>query len=307
MSEVGALSAGVLKRCQVALAGLVAALTVAACAQGPGAALLANNSATPAGPIASASEPDRSELKKATEYWGKAYAANPSDAQSALNYAMNLKASGEKQRALAVLQQASAAHGAHRGINSEYGRLALEFDQVGLAEKLLERADDPSNPDWRVISARGTVLAKQGKYREAIALYERALTIAPNQASVLSNLALAQAMDGNASKAEVLLKKATLTEAQDPRINQNLALVLGLQGKYDEAKLAAAHGLPADQAASNVEYLQRIVQAEPKPLSTAAIAQTQAKAAIRSPGATGGKSAEEQAGWTMKVVQASGK
>ena len=40
------------------------------------------------------------DLQKATDYWGKAYAENPRDLQTALNYARNLKAMGEKRRAL---------------------------------------------------------------------------------------------------------------------------------------------------------------------------------------------------------------
>src|SRR4029079_5449987 len=124
----------------------------------------------------------RSELQKATEYWGKAYAKDPKDAKAAINYAKNLKALGEKQQALVVLQQASIFHGTNRALNAEYGRLALEFDQVSLAQKLLDQADDPANPDWRVISARGTVLAKQGVYRDAITYYQRALALAPNEA-----------------------------------------------------------------------------------------------------------------------------
>jgi Flp pilus assembly protein TadD len=211
----------------------------------------------------------RSELQKATEYWGKEYAKNPNDAQTALNFARNLKALGEKQQALTVLQQASSVHGTHRGINGEYGRLALELDQVSVAQKLLEHADDPANPDWRIISARGTTFAKQGRYREAIPFYERALTLAPNQASILNNLALAYAMDGNADKAEPLLKRAAAAGGHEARVNQNLALVLGLQGKYDEAKLSAARDLPADNAAANVEFLRRIVNLEPKPMPVA--------------------------------------
>ena len=90
-----------------------------------------------------------------------------------------------------------------------------------------------------MISARGTVLAKQSQYREAIAFYERALVLAPEQPSVLNNLALAYAMEGNADKAEPLLKRAAAAGGHEARVNQNLALVLGLQGKYDEAKVAA--------------------------------------------------------------------
>ena len=209
-------------------------------------------------------------MQKATEYWGKEFAKNPRDAQIALNYARNLKALGEKRQALAVLQQASVFHGAHRGLNAEYGRLALEFDQVSLAGKLLEQADDPTKPDWKLISARGTVLAKQGRYRDAIAFYERALVLAPDQASILNNLALAHAMEGHPDKAEPLLKRAAAAGGHEPRVGQNLALVLGLQGKYDEAKLTAARDLPADNAAANVDYVRNIVKLQPKPLSTAA-------------------------------------
>ena len=211
----------------------------------------------------------RTDLQKATEYWGREFAKNPRDAQIALNYARNLKALGEKRQALAVLQQASVFHGAHRGINAEYGRLALEFDQVSLAGKLLEQADDPTNPDWKLISARGTVLAKQGRYRDAIPFYERALTLAPDQVSILNNLALAHAMEGHPDKAEPLLKRAATAGGHEARVGQNLALVLGLQGKYDEAKLAAARDLPADNAAANIDYVRNIVKLKPQPLATA--------------------------------------
>jgi Flp pilus assembly protein TadD len=220
---------------------------------------------------ASVATDGKSELLKATQYWGEAYAKNPRDAEAGYNYARNLKALGEKRQALAVLQQASMLNGNHRGINSEYGRLALEFDQVSLAQKLLARAEDPTHPDWRIISARGTILAKEGRYGDAIPLYERALALAPDQPSILNNLALAHAMDGEIDKAEPLLRRAANAGEGEPRISQNLALVLGLQGKYDEAKLTAAHTLPADKAAANVEFIHRLVQLDAKPMTTGSL------------------------------------
>jgi Flp pilus assembly protein TadD len=235
----------------------------------------------------------RTELQKATEYWGKAYLKSPKDAQTAINYAKNLKAIGEKQQALAVLQQASVFHGTNRTLNAEYGRLALEFDQISVAQKLLQQADDPANPDWRVISARGTVLAKQGIYREAITFYERARALAPNEASILNNLALAHAMLGEPEKAEPLLKQAAMAGNHNQRVSQNLALVLGLQGKYDEAKIAAARDLPADNAAANVDYVRSIVKLEPKPLMTATASKSD-DAQVEAPA--------QESGWTTRVA-----
>jgi len=206
------------------------------------------------------------ELLKATDYWGQAYSKAPRDLQAALNYARNLKAMGEKRRALAVLQQASIYHGQSRELASEYGRLALDLDQVAVAKQLLAIADDPARPDWRVVSARGAALAKEGSYNEAIPYFERALSLSHDQPSVLSNLALAYAMNGEPGKAESMLRQASAADANSPRIRQNLALVLGLQGKYDEAKLVAARDMPMNSATDNAEYLRQVVKLEPKSL-----------------------------------------
>ncbi|HJU32432.1 MAG TPA: tetratricopeptide repeat protein [Hyphomicrobiaceae bacterium] len=278
------------------LAAAACSLLAAGCSSSETAqSLLAMAQAPSLTEAANPPSPDgRTELQKATEYWGKAYAKNPKDAQAAINFAKNLKALGEKQQALAVLQQASVFHGTNRALNAEYGRLALEFDQISVAQKLLQQADDPARPDWRVISARGTVLAKQGIYRDAIAFYERARAVAPNEPSILNNLALAHAMLGEPEKAEPLLKQAAALGDHNQRVSQNLALVLGLQGKYDEAKLAAARDLPAENAAANVDYVRSLVKLEPKPLMTAATEKATAAAKFEAP--------PDETGWTTKVA-----
>jgi Flp pilus assembly protein TadD len=207
----------------------------------------------------------QSDLQKATEYWGKEFSKKPTDIDAALAYAKNLKALGQKQQALNVLQQASLFHAADKRLNSEYGRLALELDQVGTAEKMLAAADDAVSPDWRVISARGTVLAKQGRYAEAIPLYERALQLSADQPSVLNNLALAHAMNGDAAQAEEVLRRATASGAASPKVRQNLALVLGLQGKYDEATKVGTEASSAAAASANTDMIKQIVKLPAKP------------------------------------------
>jgi Flp pilus assembly protein TadD len=248
----------------VVLAGCT--MMLGACAQSEKPSLpdlLSQNEAAAQAPQPQPTDTGKSDLAKATKYWGKEYAKDPRSLKAALNYAKDLKAMGEKKRALAVLQQASILHGNNRELASEYGRLALEFDQIGLANRLLAAADDPVNPDWRVISARGTVLAKQGKYKQAIPFFERALTFAHNHPSILSNLALAHAMNGEPKRAEAMLRQAAAADRNSLKIRQNLALVLGLQGKYDEAKLLASRDLPTESAQENTDYLRRIVKLEP--------------------------------------------
>jgi Flp pilus assembly protein TadD len=206
-------------------------------------------------------KPQQTELEKALTYWGKENEKNPRDLKAAVSYSKNLKAAGQKERALAVLQAASVFHGSNRELASEYGRLALDAGQTSLAQKLLEAADDPANPDWKIISARGTTFAKQGQYKQAIPLYERALVLQPNQPSIVSNLAMAHAANGEAQKAEALLRSVAEAPDSDPKVRQNLALVLGLQGKYDEAKIVSAKDIPVENAAANVEYVRQMVRA----------------------------------------------
>ena len=94
--------------------------------------------------------------------------------------------------------------------------------------------------------------------------FEKALTLSNNQPSVVSNLALAHAMNGEPNKAESMLRLAAASDSQSPRIRQNLALVLGLQGKYDEAKLVAARDIPITNANDNADYLRQVVKLDPK-------------------------------------------
>jgi Flp pilus assembly protein TadD len=247
----------------IKIATLAATLMLGACSQSSD--LLSDA----AKPLASADSSAKgtntqTELQKATEYWGNEYQKKPADLQTALNYSRNLKALGEKQKAFSILQQASVLHGSNAELASEYGRMALDFDQINVASRLLEIADSPTNPDWKVISARGTVLAKQGLYKDAIPFYERALALAPNQTSILNNLALANAMSGDAQKAEDILRQVADKDAGAPKVKQNLALVLGLQGKYDEAKSVGGSTLTADAAAENSDYVRKMVRLTPQ-------------------------------------------
>ena len=44
-----------------------------------------------------------------------------------------------------------------------------------------------------------------------------------------------------------------------PKVRQNLALVVGLHGRFAEAEKIASADLPADEAAANVGYLRQML------------------------------------------------
>ena len=133
-------------------------------------------------------------------------------------------------------------------------------------------------------------------------LFERALQLAPEQPSVMSNLALAYAMAATSRRRSRCCGGPPRWAAMT-RVNQNLALVLGLQGKYDEAKLAIARDLPPDRAAANVDYLQQMVKVEPKPMPATPIATPEKVAAQLKP-ATAPVRGEDAPGWSTNVAAA---
>ncbi len=248
------------------IATLSVSLITGACAQVGGPKLpdiLAAATGNDPSPAAVGKIANPNDLQTATAYWGKKFTEHPRNLESALNFSMNLKAMGRKKQALAVLQRASMFHSKDQKLVSEYGRLALDLGQVKVAEKVLAMLDNSVEPDWRVISARGTVLAKQGKYAQAIPFYERALRHKKDHPSLLSNLALAHAMNGEAELAERLLRQAADLGGSAPKVRQNLALVLGLQGKYDEATQISSRDLSRDRANADTQLIRRMVKLDP--------------------------------------------
>jgi Flp pilus assembly protein TadD len=100
------------------------------------------------------------------------------------------------------------------------------------------------------------VLDQMGRHEDAQRYYETALKIVPDEPSVLSNLGLSYALSKQLPRAEAMLKRAAAGQKVDPRVRQNLALVVGLQGRFAEAESIARADLPAEEASANVAYLR---------------------------------------------------
>src|SRR5437660_1099950 len=144
-----------------------------------------------------------------------------------------------------------------------YGRALADTGNYGQALEVLNRAHTPDQPDWRILSVQGAVLDQMGRHEEARRYYASALRLAPDEPSVLSNLGLSYALSKDLKQAEATLRRATPDGRIDPRVRQNLALVVGLQGRFAEAETIARADLPPAEAAANVAYLRQM-PAHPK-------------------------------------------
>jgi Flp pilus assembly protein TadD len=243
---------------------VIAAAAVLAGALGGCAATRPSTGALAAAPAADQAAPAASEVeaRRDVEAWGERYRANSSDPQVAIRYAQALRVNGQRAQAVAVLEQASLHNSKSMEVLGAYGRALADVGNYQQALDVLGRAHAPDRPDWRILSAQGAVLDQMGRHEEAQRYYETALKIVPDEPSVLSNLGLSYALSKQLPRAEATLKRAAAGQRVDPRVRQNLALVVGLQGRFAEAESIARADLPPEEASANVAYLREMLSHE---------------------------------------------
>jgi Flp pilus assembly protein TadD len=199
------------------------------------------------------------DWRHAIDVWGSRYHANPGDADAAIAYARALSATGGRAQAVAVLEQASIRNPQNRLVLGAYGRALANAGQYEQALSVLTRAHTPDNPDWRILNAQGAVLDQMGRHAEAQRHYSAALKIVPNEPDVLSNLGLSYALEKDLKRAEQTLRRAAAQPTANPKVRQNLALMVGLEGRFTEAERIASADLPPDEATANVNYLRQML------------------------------------------------
>lgn len=203
-----------------------------------------------------------------SQAWGERYRKNPRDAEAAIGYARALRALDQRNQAAAVLEQAVIENPNNTALLGAYGRALADVGNNQQALEVLSKAHTPDQPDWRILSVQGAVLDQMARHEDARRYYAAALKIAPDEPSVLSNLGLSYALSKELPQAETTLRRATAGGRPDPRVRQNLALVVGLQGRFQEAEDIARADLAPEQAAANVAYLRQMIAQQADPHKT---------------------------------------
>ena len=199
------------------------------------------------------------DARHAIDVYGERFRANPRDADAALKYGQALRAIGQRAQAVAVLERAAILNPGNKAVLAGWGRALADNGESQQAFDVLSRAHSPTNPDWSILSVQGTTLDRLGRNDEARRYYASALRIKPDEPSVLSNLGMSYVLTKELPKAEEVLRRAYSRAPADSRIRQNLALVVGLQGRFNEAESIVRADLPADQAEANVTYLKQML------------------------------------------------
>ena len=214
---------------------------------------------------ASISKPDTAipsapdDLRRYTMAWEKRYESRPNDKEAALAFARGLRAQGQYDQAVAVLQKTALKSPEDLEILGGYGKALADAGRFSEAAEVLKQSHRPEKPNWSILSAQGSVADQMGDHGSAQAFYRESLKINPGEPAVLSNLGLSLALTKRLDQAEETLRLANAHPKADARVRQNLALVLALQGKFTEAEAISARDVSPEQAAANVTTIRQMI------------------------------------------------
>jgi Flp pilus assembly protein TadD len=187
------------------------------------------------------------------------YRTNPRDKETAIHFAAALRTAGQTGQAVSVLEEALGVHGSDPDLGVAFAKALAADGRFEQALIVVDGTIRPGVPDWNALSVKGAILDQIGRHDEARALYEQALLISPREPSLHANLGLSYAMTGNLEQAESKLRQAVALPGVTSQVWQNLALVLGLEGKFDEARAIYAAELPPDQVEANMAYIRALL------------------------------------------------
>jgi Flp pilus assembly protein TadD len=188
-------------------------------------------------------------------FWAREVDIDPADNDARLKLAKALRALGRNEEAGAAADQVLVVQPNNFEALLESARAKVAGNQGFYAIDDAQRAAALRPNDWRPVSLLAVALSQSERDQEALAAHQKALVLAPDNPATLTNLGMYYATHGQAADAEPLLRKAAAAPGAGAQERQNLALVLGLQGRFDEAEQLERQDLPPAAVTNNLAYL----------------------------------------------------
>ncbi|ESQ86560.1 hypothetical protein ABENE_18280 [Asticcacaulis benevestitus DSM 16100 = ATCC BAA-896] len=154
------------------------------------------------------------------------------------------------------------------------GRAHIADNNAFFAIDPLEHAIELKPKDWQAYSLLGVAYDQTKRPEEAQTTWAKALALAPNNPMVLTNMAMSKVTRGDFAGAEPLLRTAVTQPGATLQVRQNLALVLGLQGKMPEAEQLLRRDMPPEQADAALAWLQQAITVHTAPVANPAPARS---------------------------------
>jgi Flp pilus assembly protein TadD len=219
--------------------------------------------AAPAAPAprAKASPAERQMIERGpplarAAFWAREADLDPKDEQAAVGLTQALRAMGNYDDAIAAIGKLLMVEPNSFEALVEFARVHIAAGRGFYAIEPAKRAQSLAPRDWRPATLIAVAYEQAQRDDEARAAHETALAMAPQNPTVLSNYGMFLAAHGETARAETLLRTAAARPDATIQVRQNLALVLGLEGRLTEAEKLARQDLPPELVANNMAYLR---------------------------------------------------
>jgi len=226
---------------------------------------------TPPPKLVKATPEQRAEIERLdplarAAFWAREVDADQTDADARLKLAKALRALGRNEEAGENADQLLVMQPTNYEALLESARDRIAQNQGFYAIDSAQRAAALEPHDWRPVSLLAIALEQSVRDSDALAAHQKALAMAPNNPATLSNLGMYFATHGDPVQAEALLRRAIAAPGAGVQERQNLALVLGMEGRIDEAERLQRQDLPPQTVSNNLAYLR--AAADPSPAAS---------------------------------------
>lgn len=144
----------------------------------------------------------------------------------------------------------------HQEIQFDLARLSEKQGKLQQAQRLFQELVRDNPNDANSLHRLGVIAAKLDQPQEANAYFMAALRNKPHDSEILTDLGYSLYLQNDLPAAETALRQARREDVTNERALNNLAMVVGAQGRTDESFALFRRDLSEAEAMSNVAYLQ---------------------------------------------------
>ncbi len=231
-----------------------------------GASPVGNTDAAPAFKKASSAEVQtllRADPLTQAAFFANQFDHDPTDAQMGLHLSNALRALGRNAEAADTAHKVLLFAPKDTDVLMAAARAHIADNNAFYAIDPLQQIIALKPRDWQAYSLIGVAYGQVKRPDDAQGAWATALKLSPNNPTVLTNIAMAKVQSGDLAGAEPLLRTAAAQKDATMQVRQNLALVLGLEGKMAEAEKLLREDLPPQQADANLAWLQQNTKMAP--------------------------------------------
>ncbi len=200
---------------------------------------------------------------QAIHSFGSIFERDPSNAEAFTAFLRNLRYGGRAKDAVNYAKKNASHLLNDPDVKFEFAKALLAAGRKAEALETLRELSGAMAGVWQVHSALGIAYDAVGRFDEAIGAYRTALKLSPENAVVMNNLAMSQAMAGHLQAAIDTLEAAALINRSNTHIRQNLALLYAANGENEKAQALAAMDLDSGDLENNLSFYRRFGGGKP--------------------------------------------